>query len=175
MPKEKKIQIVDELAKNLAESEIIIATSYRGLKVTQLNQLRRQLQSKNVKYQVAKNTLTKIAAEKTGKQNINPLLSGPVALAFGFNNIADAAKILMDYQRTQKLLEIKGGLLMDKYITADQVRSLTTLPPKEVLIAKMLGSMQTPISSFVGILNAPLQAFTRVLQARATQLEKAGS
>lgn len=172
MPKEEKVQFVDQLAEILKESNIVIATDYRGLTVEQVNLLRRQLRSKNIKYKVVKNTLARFAAVKAGKQNLHSLLVGPTALAFGSGDITDPAKLLLEYKRSLKVeIDIKGGLLNDQALSAEQVIELSKLPSREILIAKMLAGMQSPIASLMGILNAPLQAFMRILQARIQQIE----
>jgi large subunit ribosomal protein L10 len=173
MPKEKKVETVDQITEILKECSVIVAADYRGLTVDQINALRRQLFSKKIKLQVVKNTLARLAAAKAGKEGLSPLLVGPTALAFGFgNNVADPAKILIEYQRVSKLeMDIKGGFIDNKLLSKDDVTALSKLPSKEVIIAMLLGTLQRPITSLLSIMNGPLQAFSRVLQARADQLE----
>ena len=172
MPRKEKVEIVNQIADILQKNSIVIATDYRGLTVDQINVLRRQLQAKNVKYQVVKNTLARFAAEKTGKQNLDTLLTGPTALAFSFDSITDPAQALVEYQRSSKSpLDIKGALLDEQILSAEQVIALSRLPSKEVLIAKLLATMQSPIMALLNILNSNMQAFIRVLQARTQQIE----
>ena len=173
MPKEKKVEQVDQITEILKECSVIVAADYRGLSVDEMNALRRQLTSKEVKLQVVKNTLARFAAEKAGMEELKPLLIGPTALAFGFgDNIADPAKVLMEYQKATKLeIDIKGGFLDNKMLSKEQVTVLSKLPSKEVLIATLLGTLQRPIASLLSIMNGPLQALSRILQARAGQLE----
>jgi len=173
MAKEKKVELVDQITEILAECSVVVAADHRGLSVDEMNALRRQLLSKGVKLQVVKNTLARFAAKKAGMEELIPLLIGPTALAFGFgDNIADPAKVLIEYQKATKLdLGIKGGFLDDKMLSKEEVTALSRLPSKEVLVATLLGTLQRPIASLLSIMNGPLQAFSRVLQARASQLE----
>jgi len=173
MAKEKKVELVDQITDILKECSVIVAADYRGLSVDEMNTLRRQLSSKDVKLRVVKNTLARFAAEKAGMEELKPLLTGPTALAFGFgDNIADPAKVLIEYRKSTKLeIDIKGGFLDNKMLSREQVTTLSKLPAKEVLIATLLGTLQRPIASLLSIMNGPLQALSRVLQARAGQLE----
>jgi large subunit ribosomal protein L10 len=173
LAKENKVELVGQITEILKECSVVIAADHRGLSVDQMNALRRQLSSKEVKLRVVKNTLARFAAEKAGMEELIPLLIGPTALAFGFgDNIADPAKVLIEYQKATKLdLGIKGGFLDNEMLSKEQVTALSRLPSKEVLIATLLGTLQRPIASLLSIMNGPLQAFSRVLQARASQLE----
>jgi len=173
LAKEKKVELVDQLTEILKECTVIVAADYRGLTVDEMNSLRRQLTSKEIKLRVVKNTLARFAAKKAGLEDLEPLLIGPTALAFGFgNNIADPAKVLIEYQKATKLeLGIKGGFLDNKMLSKEQVTALSRLPSKEVLIATLLGTLQRPIASLLSVMNGPLQALSRVLQARSQQLE----
>jgi len=172
MSREKKVQIIDELQELLAECSIAILTDYRGLSATEINDLRNRLKESGVNYRVVKNTLARFAAERAGKGELVNLLEGPVAIAFGYSNITEPAKLLVDYIRTSKeALTVKGGFLEDRLLTVDDVRVLSTLPPREVLLSKVLGGMQAPIVGLVSCLTAPLRGLVGVLQARIQQLE----
>ena len=173
MAKEKKVELVDQITEILKECSVIVAADYRGLSVDQMNALRRQLLSKEVKLQVVKNTLARFAADKAGMEELKSLLVGPTALAFGFgDNIADPAKVLIEYQKATKLeIGIKGGLLDNKMLSKEQVTALSKLPTKEVLIATLLGTLQRPVASLLSIMNGTLQALSRIRKARAGQLE----
>ena len=173
MAKGKKVELVDQITEILKECSVIVAADYRGLTVDEMNALRRQLSSKEVKLRVVKNTLARFAADKAGMEDLKPLLVGPTALAFGFgDNIADPAKVLIEYQKATKLdFGIKGGFLDNEMLSKEQITALSRLPSKEVLLATLLGTLQRPRASLLSIMNGPLQAFSRVLQARASQLE----
>jgi len=171
MPREKKVEIINQLAEMFSESSIMIATNYRGLSADQMNVLRRQLKEKGVQYRVVKNTLARFAAEKAGKQSLTLILDGPTALAFGYGSVIEPARALTDYLRSSKsTLAIIGGLLDERVLSVEEVLALAKSPSKEVLISKLLGGMQGPILALLNTLNANMQAFLRILQARIQQL-----
>lgn len=172
MPREKKAQVIDELQKFFAECRIGILTDYRGLPATEITDLRRTLRNSNIKYRVVKNTLARFAAERAGKDGVITLLEGPVAIAFGSGDMVEPARILTDYIRNSKTsLSIKGGFAGDRVFTPADVKMLATLPPKEILIGKVLAGMQSPLVSLINCLVSPMRGLIGVLQARAKQLE----
>lgn len=172
----KKAEIVDELAQILANSDIILATDYRGLSVGEMTKVRRQLQQQGMKYMVVKNTLTRLAAERVGKAALGAVLQGPTALALGRGDASASAKALTDYVRAGKTkLAIKGGVLGVRSLSAQDVNTLATLPPREVLVSRVMGQLQAPIQRLLGVLSAPLRGLGAVLKARQEQLEKASS
>ncbi len=171
MATKRKHQLVDRISQLLAESKFIIATDYRGLTVTEITELRHQLRNIGTEYHVVKNTLTKLAAENTGKQELCQLLTGPTALAFGHENMPELAKALLDYIRISKTsVSIKGALLDDRLVGIDQVRSLATLPSIEVLRAKLLGVLISPVFSLQNVLSANIRGLNTILNARIQQL-----
>jgi large subunit ribosomal protein L10 len=173
VPKEKKIEAVRVLAERLSRSTIVIATDYRGLSVSEMSQLRQHLREVGVEYHVVKNTLARFAAEQAGKPSLAEVLQGPVALAFGFGDVVEPARALSDYLRTSRsTLAIKGGLLDGKALSVADIRSLATLPSREVLVAKLLGGMQGPIYGLVNALSAPLRGLAVVLKGRLQQMEE---
>lgn len=171
MTTKKKPQIVEEITELLSQNKFIIATDYQGLTVSQIAELRHQLRNIGTEYHVVKNTLAKFAAENAGKQELSQLLTGPTALAFGHENIPQLAKALIDYIRISKTtISIKGGLIDSRLIRADEIRSLATLPPIEVLRARLLGLLLSPIISLQNVLSANLRGLNTVLNARIQQL-----
>lgn len=175
MPTAEKAKTIDDLTEKLASSSVAIVTDYRGLKVSDMSALRKQLRQAGVTYEVTKNTLARAAAERAGIRELEPLLTGPTAIAFGTGDVAEPAKLLIDYERESKILKIRGGLLKDRVLTVDEVRTLATLPPREVLVGRLMGQMNAPIASFVGVLNATLSSLLYVLKAREEQLSKAAA
>jgi large subunit ribosomal protein L10 len=172
MRREKKGEVVRQLAEKLSRCNIAITTDYRGLSVAEMTELRRRLRQGEIEYRVIKNTLTRFAAEQAGKEGLTSIIEGPTAIAFGYGDIAAPAKALIDYIRSSKSeLKIRGGLLDRRVLSAAEVTALATLPPKEELIAKLLGGMQGPLFALVGVLNATLAGFLGVLNARVKQLE----
>ncbi|MDY6907236.1 MAG: 50S ribosomal protein L10 [Chloroflexota bacterium] len=172
MRKEKKEETVQQLAERLERCHIAIATDYRGLTVAQMAELRSRLRQQGVEYRVVKNTLTRFAAAAAEKEELTPVLEGPVALAFGYDDVTVPARALLEYiQSTKSTLQIKGGLLEQRALSAEEVRGLATLPPRDVLIARVMGTMQGPITGLVGALNGIIVGFVNVLNARREQLE----
>ncbi|MBI2858736.1 MAG: 50S ribosomal protein L10 [Chloroflexi bacterium] len=172
MAREEKVQAVDELADTLARCKIAIVTEGTGVNASAVTQLRKVLREAGVEYRVVKNTLMILAADKVQKQGIKPLLQGPTAIAFGMKSEVSTAKVLADYIRTSGTpLKIKGAILGERALSLREVTILTTLPPREVLIADLLGKMKSPISATVFVLGSPIRGIVGVLQARVRQLE----
>lgn len=172
MSKEKKAQIIDELQGAFNKSNVVILTEYRGLTTPQMVTLRRRLQEAEGDYKVVKNTLARIALEREGGNDAAGSFEGPVAICLGYGDITAPARILTDYIReSQASLSVKGGFLKNKLITAEEVTTLATLPSREVLLAKVLGQMQSPIAGLLGCLTSPIRGVMGVLQARINQLE----
>ena len=170
--REKKVQIIDQIREAFTSSSIGILTDYRGLSAQDMFALRRGLRESGIEYKVVKNTLARFAAERADKQEMLNLLEGPVAIAFGYDDIIQPAKVLTDYINTSKSsLSIKGGFLSDRLLTAEEVKTLATLPSREILVGKVLGGMQIPIVSLVSQLTAPLRSLMSILQARIQQME----
>ena len=173
MPTAQKSETIGELADKLAKAKLAVLTDYRGLTVAQLGDLRKQLRPLQVEYEISKNTLLRKAAEKVGVKVLATPLEGPTAIAFCYGDIVAPSKVLGDFCKSSKVLTIKSGLLGNKLISPAEVALLSTLPPKQVLVAKLLGSIQSPLVGLVSVLNGPLRSLAYVLQARAEQLESA--
>ena len=172
MSREKKAQIIDRLQEVFIKCSIGILTDYRGLSALEITDLRCRLRESGVEYKVVKNTLARFAAERAGKDELVNLFEGPVAIAFGYGNVTEPAKVLVGYIRTSKAsLSIKGGFLGDGLLTLEDVMNLAVLPSREVLLAKILGGMQIPIIALVSRLTTPMRGVIGVLQARIQQLE----
>ena len=172
MLKEKKGQMIDELASSLSRCTIAVATDYRGLTAKEMVQLRRRLTESGIDYRVIKNTLTRFAAEKAGKKQLEALLTGPVAIAFGYDEVVKPAQVLREHIRSAgSMLQIKGGILGDRLLTAEDVASLATIPPREILISRLLGQLQAPLQGLHNVLSAPMCGLLNVMQARSKQVE----
>ncbi|MFL5734880.1 MAG: 50S ribosomal protein L10 [Chloroflexia bacterium] len=174
MPTPRKRAMVRDLQDRFTGSEVLIFTDHRGLSVSEITNLRRQLRDKGVEYHVTKNTLTTLAADKAGRAEMTTLLDGPTAIAFVGDDIPGAAKVLTDFVRTSRILQIRGGLVGHTVISADQVSDLTKILTREQYIARVLGSMQSPISGMVGALSGVIRNFMNVMQARVDQLKEQG-
>jgi len=173
MLREKKVQIVSNLADDLSRSTIIIATNYQGLLAKQMAELRNALAKAGVEYHVVKNTLVYRAADHAGKPQLRDIIEGSVALAFGYDDIVNTAKALNQYIKSAALsLQIRGGLLGDRILLPEEVVSLANLPPREVLISKLIGQLQAPVVTLHNIINFPLQGLLNILQNRAQAISK---
>ena len=156
MPTEAKRETVAELREALASSRTLIVSEYRGLSVKELAEIRRALRKQDVTYRVVKNRLMRIAAQDTVGEALGPLLVGPTAIAFGTDE-STTAKAVLDATRPYKLVTITGAVLGDRSISADAVRSLASLPSREVLLAKLAGGMQAPVATLAGLLAANIR------------------
>lgn len=172
MKKEKKPEAIQKAEKVLTESRVAVVTDYRGMSVAEMSKLRRKLKESGVEYRVVKNNLAAIAARNVGKEHLNDLLVGPSAVAFGHDDEVTAARVLTEYIRANKpALSIRGGFLQDRMLTADEVSALAAMPPREVMVARVVGQIKSPLYMLVTVLSANLAGLTRVLQARKEQLE----
>lgn len=169
-----KVQQVGEIAEKLRTAKVVVLTDYRGLSVAQLGDLRAKLRQSDVEYRVVKNTLAKRAAEDAGLPDLGPALTGPVAFALGYDDLSAPARLLGEWVRSTRLkLDITGGLVEGRFFGAEQVRQLADLPPKEVLLAQLLGTLQAPIAQLVGTIQAPVQTLVGLLEAYKNKLEAA--
>jgi len=172
MSREKKTQIIDSLQEAFSKCSITILTNYRGLTTPEMTDLRRKLQKSDSEYRVVKNTLARFAAEQAGKDDLVGSFNGPIAIAFGYGDIIAPARVLADYIRDPSIsLSIKGGFLDDRLLTSEEVVTLSTLPPREILLARVLGQLKSPVSALLGCLTTPMRGVIGVLQARIKQLE----
>ena len=172
MKKEDKAKVVEELTERLRTSETLLVADYRGLTMPQIDDLRTRLLASGAKFTVTKNTLTRRAAEAAGADALLALLEGPSAIAFleADGDMVAAAKALADSARETKVLEIRGGIMQGRAMSAAEVESLATLPPADVLRGQVLGAIIAPLSTFAALLNAPLQNLVGLIDARIEQL-----
>jgi len=173
MPTPKKVETVEELSQKLSRSAVVIATGYRGLTVSEMTELRRQLRRRGIEYQVVKNSLARLAGQKAGWPTLEQILEGPTALAFGYGEVSEPAAALNEYLRaTKSALTVRGALLQNRVLSAAEVPLLAALPPRRVLVARLVGNIQGPIAALIGVLNANLAGLVGVLQARVKQMEE---
>jgi large subunit ribosomal protein L10 len=172
MSREKKAEIIDSLQQLFSRCSIGILTDYRGQSANEMAELRRRLRELGIEYKVVKNTLAQFAARRAGREELVSFFEGPLAVAFGYGDITKAARALTDYIQTSKItIRIKGGFLPARLLTAEDVITLSTLPSREVLLAKVLAGIQSPISALVSHLTTPIRGIIGVIQARIQQLE----
>jgi len=170
--KQDKQRIVEDLHAAWSESTAGVVAQYRGLTVSEMGDLRRRLNQADVSLQVVKNTLARRAAEGTDFKAAEELFTGPVAIAYGADPVG-MAKAISDFSKAHEALEVKGGILDGKLVDIHGIKALASLPSREVLLAKMLGSMQSPISGFVRTLAEVPASFVRTLAAIRDQKETA--
>lgn len=174
MKKEQKSQEVTELTEKLRRAKVAVLTDYRGLTVTQLHELRGKLRAQDIEYRVVKNTLARKAADEAGHGVLSESLKGPMALAIGYDDLSAPSKLIQDFTKATKLkLDILGGLVEGRMFDSDQVKKLADLPSREVLLAQLLGTLQSPIAQLVGTIEAPVQQLVGVLNAYKQKLEAA--
>ncbi len=170
MPTEQKTGTIEELQQRIGETELMIIADYRGLTVTDLQGLRGQLRGVGAEFRVAKNTLTRIAANNRGVTSLDAVLEGPTALVFAGTDLVGASKIINDFVRSSRILKVKGALLQGQAVAASEVESIATLPPKVEIIAALVGALDAPIAGFVQALDFAVSEFTSLLDARVAQL-----
>jgi len=162
-----KSRAVDALAEQLRGSTEVIVTDYRGLKVGELQDLRKRLRPKGVEYHVVKNSLFTRAAEKTERSGLDSLLTGPTAVALGSIDEVELAKGMVDEARLLKALRIVGAFIGGKTMTVEDVQTLARLPSRAHLQGQIVGSLQAPLAQLTGLFQAPAQTLIYVLSARA--------
>ncbi|ETI87387.1 50S ribosomal protein L10 [Clostridium butyricum] len=145
---------VAEIKEKLEKANSVVLSQYQGLTVEEDTVLRKNLREAGVEYKVYKNTLVILAAKELGLEGIVEYLEGPVAIAFGYEDVTVAARVLNDFAKDHKRLELKAGIVEGEIYDTDKIKQLATIPSKEVLIAKLLGSIKSPISSFARVINA---------------------
>lgn len=173
MNKQSKEAVVAEFSSKIAASKAAFLADYRGLTVEQANELRRKLRDAGVDYRVVKNTLLRLAARETPAECLNEYLHGPTAIAFATDDPVAPAKALVEFAKSNKVFELKAGLLDGKLMTVEDIQALSDLPSREQLLAKILGSLNAPASNFVGVLAAVPRSLVQVLSAIQDQKEAA--
>jgi large subunit ribosomal protein L10 len=170
MPTATKAATIEQTKAKYDRSVGVIFTEYRGLKVKELQNLRRSLRDKGGEIQVVKNTLFRIAAGDDVAKIPEELSSGPTAVAFLYENETDCAKALFDFEKTNKKLVIKGALIGGKVFDSKQIESFSKLPPRDVLIAQVIGVIAAPLSNLVGVIEALYADPIRVIGAVADKV-----
>ena len=176
MQKEDKERVVAELTELLRSAETLFVADYRGLTMPQIDALRGRLLENGARLSVVKNTLTRRAAQAAGADALLALLEGPSAIAFieADGDMVAVAKALADSARETKVLEIRGGVMSGREISASSVEELAKLPPVDVLRGQVLGAIIAPLSAIAALVNAPLQNLYGLIDARIEQLQAQG-
>lgn len=176
----KKQEIVAELKGQLESAKAVVLTGYKGLTVAQDTELRKELREAGVSYHVVKNTMLRLAAKDAGIEGFDEFLEGTTAFAYSTEDAIAPAKVICKFIKDNKLedsevLTLKVGMVDGKVISADEIKALASLPSREELIAKLLGSMNAPISNTVNVLQGVIRNAVYVLDAVREQKEKASA
>jgi large subunit ribosomal protein L10 len=169
MPNEHKMEEVAAIKDRFARASAVILADYRGLTVKEMQSLRESLRASGAELRVYKNTLAQIAMRELALPDLGDFLEGPTAFLFSYGDPVAPAKAIVDFTKEHKVLEVKGGFIDSVVSSVDDVVALASLPSREVLLAKLLGTMLNPIVGFARVLNGPTEAFARTVQAVAEQ------
>ncbi len=174
MLRNEKDAVIAEVQQLLTDTENLFVSDYRGLTVAELAELRTKLRESGARFKIVKNTLGGIAADKAGREPVKELMSGPTAVTFCGDDLVGAAKALADFAKTHPQLEVRGGLLDASLIDAAGVKAIAILPPRDVLVAQLVGTMAAPMTGLVTVLQGTISGFVRALDQVAQQRAAAG-
>ena len=164
--KQEKIEAIKE---KVSKAKVAVVTEYRGMSVEEITNLRRELQKENADYMVTKNTLAKLAVKGTEFEVLDEVFKGPVAIAFGFEDQAAPAKVLVKFIKEKKKGEIIAAAIEGQLLNAEEAKALATIPSREELYAKMLGCINSPATGIAGAVNAVMSSLVRAVDAVAKQ------
>ena len=168
---ELKKEIVSELADKFNRAQSAVLVNYRGLNVEEVTEFRALARKANVDYKIYKNTMMRFAAKETGLEGLVEYLAGPSGIAFSYDDPVAAAKVVSDFAKTHKKMEIKAGMVDGKVLDQQGVNDLAELPSREVLVAKVLGGLNAPITGFVNVLNGNIRGLAIALNQIKEQKE----
>ncbi|MBZ0157652.1 MAG: 50S ribosomal protein L10 [Alphaproteobacteria bacterium] len=163
--KEKKSQQITELAEKFSQSKAVVFTEYKGLTVAEIAALRGLLREVGAEYKVAKNTLIAIASKGTPVEAARDHFVGPTGIAFGFDDPVAAAKKILEYSAKNDKFKVKSGIIDGSFFTADELKEVAKLPPKNVLLSMMAGAFQAPAAKLAGALHATVAQLAYALEA----------
>ncbi len=170
MPTEAKAAQIDDLVERMQRAELTIVADYRGLTVSALQDLRGRLRPVEAEFKVAKNTLTRIAAEKIGIEGLDTHLEGPTAIMFAYGDVVAPAKALGDFARSSRILQVKVGVMNGEVLSPDDIEAISSLPPREELLGRLVGMLASPMSRTVGVLSGPSRSVAYLVNARIESL-----
>jgi large subunit ribosomal protein L10 len=170
MPTAFKAAQIDDLQDRLSRSQLTIIADYRGLTVDALQGFRARLKPLDAEFRIAKNTLTRIAAEQVGIEGLEPQLEGPTAILFAYGDVVAPAKAVSEFARTSRILQVRAGVMNNLVITPADVEAISTLPPREELLGKLVGLLASPMTRTAAVLSGPARSMVYVANARIEQL-----
>lgn len=173
MNKPEKVELVERIQRNFKKADATFIAEYQGIKAVEMNDFRKIMKGSSVDFVVVRNTLARLAVKGTGLETVSGELKGPTAIAFSYKDAAAAAKALTQYAKTQPRLKLRVGTLGAKVISLDEIKYLAELPPREVLLGRLLGSMKSPAAGFVMVLSGVprklLYALNAIKDGKAAQ------
>ncbi|MEK7772887.1 MAG: 50S ribosomal protein L10 [Deltaproteobacteria bacterium] len=173
MNKPEKAELVERIQRNFKKADATFIAEYQGIKAVEMNDFRKSMKGASVDFVVVRNTLARLAVKGTGLEPVSGELKGPTAIAFSYKDAAAAAKALTQFAKTQPRLKLRVGTLGTKVISLDEIKYLAELPPREVLLGRLLGSMKSPATGFVMVLGGVprklLYALNAIKDGKAAQ------
>ncbi len=171
--REAKEKMLEEITAELKQADLVVITNYRGLNVQSINRLRGELRKENCRYKVTKNTMNRLACRQAGVEELEGFFEGPVAIAYSSEDPVAAAKVFKDFAKEYETFEIKGGMLSGQLLDASAIKALGDIPPREELLARVVGGFQAPISGLVGALHGNMRQLVYAIDAVRQQKESA--
>ena len=162
---EAKLEKVRFLEAKFTDAKAAVLSDYCGLNVQEMSELRGMLRQADVELHVVKNTLARRAVESTHLKPLAEYVKGPIAVALTLDDAVGMAKVLSDYSKKEPKLDMRVGMVEGRVLTAEQLAQVANLPPREVLLAQMLGAMQNPLAGLVGVLHGTLRQLLYALVA----------
>lgn len=175
MDKATKEKEILKLNERLSRAKGAFVTSFRGMPVSEITEMRSKLRNENVEYKVIKNRLFFIASKGTDFEGVNDIVDGPTGIAFVYGDPVGAAKVLVETLKADSPFLIRGGYIGKEKVDEEQIKTLSKLPPREVLLAKLIGSAQSPVQRWVNVLSAVPRGFVQVLSALKAKKTESGT
>jgi large subunit ribosomal protein L10 len=172
---QQKKEAVNQLAEKIKEAKTVVIADYKGLTVEEDTEMRNALRKSGVEYRVVKNNLIKLALEKNEVTELEQYLKGPTAIAMSTEDVVAPAKVLSEYSKKFKKVELKAGIVEGKIFNADELKTIAELPSKEELIAKAIGGMKSPLYGLVNVLNGNIRGLVIALNAIAEKKASASA
>lgn len=165
MEKSQKVKLVEELQEKLQKANATFIAEYKGIKAVDMNEIRKSLRDASIDFKIVRNTLSRRAVKGTAIEPLAERLKGPTAIAFSYKDAAAAAKALVQFTKDKPNLKLMAGTLGSKVIDVNEIKGLAELPPREVLLGRLLGSMKSPVSGFVCVLSGVPRKLVYALSA----------
>lgn len=171
--REAKEKMLEEITEELKQAELVVITDYRGLNVQSINKLRGELRKEDCRYKITKNTMNRLACREAGVEELEGYFEGPVAIAYSSADPVAAARVFKEFIKENSALEIKGGILSGQLLDPEAIKALGDIPSREVLLAKVVGGFQAPITGLVGVLHGNMRSLVCAFDAVRRQKESA--